>query len=160
MPLSHVWTQLQTLCPHPPPTHTSHTFPPPPLKPSPLFLPAPPTLCPVRLSTDYGNTFTARQTPTKWKGSGIKSIKMHPYKDWLMVLVKRPDCKSLDHVQIECPHDLMLSTVSSGCSSSSSSSWPQQQQQKHQLQEPPPQKQQQRPPQQQQQLPTAFACLV
>mmetsp|Transcript_15969 Transcript_15969/g.34497 ORF Transcript_15969/g.34497 Transcript_15969/m.34497 type:complete len:890 (+) Transcript_15969:138-2807(+) len=60
-------------------------------------------------SNDYGNTFTARQTPTKWKGSGIKSMKMHPWRDnWLLVLVKRPDCRSLDHAQMECPHDLML----------------------------------------------------
>ena len=34
---------------------------------------------------------------------------MHPRRDnWLLVLVKRPDCKSLDKAQMECPHDLML----------------------------------------------------
>ena len=53
-----------------------------------------------------------RQNPTKWRGSGIKSMRMHPrHDDWLLLLVKRPSCKSLDHAQTECPHDLMLTQV-------------------------------------------------
>ncbi|PNW71630.1 hypothetical protein CHLRE_16g662250v5 [Chlamydomonas reinhardtii] len=61
------------------------------------------------VSSDYGETLTPVRTPTKWRGSGIRSAKMHPRRDnWLLVLVKRPDCKSLDKAQMECPHDLML----------------------------------------------------
>ncbi|KAG2489020.1 hypothetical protein HYH03_012458 [Edaphochlamys debaryana] len=59
------------------------------------------------VSHDYGETLT----PVKhtWRGSGIRSAKMHPRRDnWLLVLVKRPDCKTLDKAQMECPHDLML----------------------------------------------------
>ena len=55
---------------------------------------------------------SAKPTPGGWKGSGIKSMKLHPWHDnWLLVLVKRPDCKNLDHAQTECPHDLFLTQV-------------------------------------------------
>lgn len=61
-------------------------------------------------SNDYAKTFTARQTPSKWRGMSIKSYKLHPIRDdWLLILVKRPDCKALDRAQMECPHDLMYS---------------------------------------------------
>ena len=65
-----------------------------------------------RVSTDYCQTMSAKPTPGGWKGSGIKSMKLHPWHDnWLLVLVKRPDCKNLDHAQTECPHDLFLTQV-------------------------------------------------
>ncbi|GAX79116.1 hypothetical protein CEUSTIGMA_g6556.t1 [Chlamydomonas eustigma] len=60
-------------------------------------------------STDYCKSVTAKKTPGLWRGSGIKSMKVHPWHDdWLLLLVKRPDCKTLDHAQTECPHDLWL----------------------------------------------------
>ncbi len=40
------------------------------------------------------------------------SVKMHPWHDnWLLLLVKRPNCVNLDHALTECPHDLMLTQV-------------------------------------------------
>eukprot|EP00197_Chlamydomonas_leiostraca_P003012 CAMPEP_0202867564 /NCGR_PEP_ID=MMETSP1391-20130828/9502_1 /ASSEMBLY_ACC=CAM_ASM_000867 /TAXON_ID=1034604 /ORGANISM="Chlamydomonas leiostraca, Strain SAG 11-49" /LENGTH=890 /DNA_ID=CAMNT_0049547617 /DNA_START=70 /DNA_END=2742 /DNA_ORIENTATION=- len=60
-------------------------------------------------SNDFGATYTARQTPTKWKGMSIKSYKQHPHNEaWLLVLVKRPACRTMDHMQQECPFDLVL----------------------------------------------------
>lgn len=78
--------------------------------------PAPPTpdpRSPPRVSDDKGATLTAVRTT--WRGIGIRSIKLHPWHDnWLLVLVKRPDCKSPDRALMECPHDLMLNTVGVG----------------------------------------------
>lgn len=62
------------------------------------------------MSDDKGATLTAVRTT--WRGIGIRSIKLHPWHDnWLLVLVKRPDCKTPDRALMECPHDLMLNTV-------------------------------------------------
>ncbi|MEW5312182.1 MAG: hypothetical protein WDW38_003829 [Sanguina aurantia] len=62
------------------------------------------------LSHDFGETFFPPvQTPARLAGSGVKSFKFHPKNDgWLLLLVKRPDCKQLDKLQMECPHDLWL----------------------------------------------------
>lgn len=61
------------------------------------------------VSNDYANTVKILQTSTKWRGMSIKSYKIHPQKDdWLLILVKRPDCKALDRAQMECPHDLVV----------------------------------------------------
>ena len=73
-----------------------------------------------RKSSDYCQTVTGKTTPGGWKGSGIKSMKLHPWhENWLLVMVKRPDCKNLDHAQTDCPYDLFLTQVgprgSCGC---------------------------------------------
>ncbi|KAL6759447.1 hypothetical protein V8C86DRAFT_2572580 [Haematococcus lacustris] len=58
-------------------------------------------------SQDYGSSWKAVQTPTRWRG--VSSYKMHPRQDsWMLALVKRPSCRSLDHALSDCPKDLML----------------------------------------------------
>jgi hypothetical protein len=34
---------------------------------------------------------------------------LHVQEGWLLILVKRPDCRAVDHALTECPHDLVLS---------------------------------------------------
>ena len=39
-------------------------------------------------------------------------MRLHPWHDnWLLVLVKRPDCKNLDHALTQCPNDLFMTQV-------------------------------------------------
>jgi len=60
-------------------------------------------------SSDFCQTVSGKPTPGGWKGSGIKSMRLHPWHDnWLLVLVKRPDCKNLDHALTQCPNDLFM----------------------------------------------------
>ena len=65
-----------------------------------------------RISNDRGDTLQPLQTPGKWRGSGVRSLRIHPWFDnRMLVLVKRPDCRTMDKAQMECPHDLMLNLV-------------------------------------------------
>ncbi|GFR45937.1 hypothetical protein Agub_g7400, partial [Astrephomene gubernaculifera] len=60
-------------------------------------------------SSDYGETLSPLPTPSHWRGSSIRSAKLHPWHDnWLLLLVKRPACKTPDPALMECPYDLML----------------------------------------------------
>jgi hypothetical protein len=72
-------------------THThTHTIPP--------SLPHPP-----RHSKDYGETYITSQNPTGWRGSSIVQAKVHPWHDdWLLIMVKRPGCTSVDMVMTKC----------------------------------------------------------
>eukprot|EP00201_Polytomella_parva_P016140 CAMPEP_0175072082 /NCGR_PEP_ID=MMETSP0052_2-20121109/19671_1 /TAXON_ID=51329 ORGANISM="Polytomella parva, Strain SAG 63-3" /NCGR_SAMPLE_ID=MMETSP0052_2 /ASSEMBLY_ACC=CAM_ASM_000194 /LENGTH=978 /DNA_ID=CAMNT_0016339465 /DNA_START=262 /DNA_END=3198 /DNA_ORIENTATION=+ len=64
----------------------------------------------IWLSKDFGDTISrVVRTPGHWRGSNIRSMKLHPTRDnWLLVLVRRPSCRPLDYAQMECPHDLFL----------------------------------------------------
>lgn len=70
-----------------------------------------------RYSKDFGETLTPVKNPGSFKGAHatVRANRLQP--DWLLVLAKRPDCHTLDDLQIRCPNDLFVSKVGarSGC---------------------------------------------
>lgn len=60
------------------------------------------------LSKDYGETFTALRTPTRWKGEHA-DLRQHPTEDgWILAMVKRPNCTAMDMFSMKCPNDLLM----------------------------------------------------
>lgn len=60
------------------------------------------------VTNNYGDTFTAYQTTGLWKG-GRADLRVHPVKDdWILALVRRPDCRPTDEYETACPNDLYV----------------------------------------------------
>lgn len=70
-----------------------------------------PTCHKNRVSKDFGETLTPVKNPGGFRGAHatLRANRLRP--DWMLALVRRPDCRSLDDLQTRCPSDLFVSKV-------------------------------------------------
>ncbi len=76
--------------------------------------PRPPLSHKKRVSKDIGETLTPVKNPGGFRGAhaSVRANRLRP--DWLLALAKRPDCHTLDDLQIRCPSDLFVAKVRGG----------------------------------------------